>query len=69
MTAVRGLRMRWIGHYLHAEADLDLDGHLSATDAHRLAHDAEHRLTHQLPRLRSAAIHAYPAHRQDVAGR
>ena len=69
VTAVRGLRMRWIGHYLHAEADLDLDGHLSATDAHRLAHDAEHRLTHQLPRLRSAAIHAYPAHRQDVAGR
>ena len=69
VTAVRGLRMRWIGHYLHAEADLDLDGHLSATDAHRLAHDAEHRLTHQLPKLRSAAIHAYPAHRQDAAGR
>jgi len=52
--------MRWIGHSLHAEADLDIDGDVSVTAAHRLAHEAEHRLIQDVPRLRSAAIHAYP---------
>src|SRR5215210_2142162 len=60
---VRSIRMRWIGHRLHAEADLDIDGRVSITEAHQLAHDAEHRLTHDLPKLRTAAIHAYPAGR------
>jgi cation diffusion facilitator family transporter len=64
---VRAIRMRWIGHRLHAEADLDIDGRISVTEAHRLAHAAEHRLTHDIPRLGTAAIHAYPAHRHDVA--
>jgi cation diffusion facilitator family transporter len=67
VTAVRGVRMRWIGHALHAEADLDIDGGVSVTDAHALAHDAEHRLTHDVPKLRSAVIHAYPAARHEVA--
>lgn len=66
VNAVRGIRMRWIGHYLHAEADLDIDGDVSLTDAHSLAHDAEHRLTHAVPKLRSAAIHAYPAARHET---
>lgn len=68
---VRAIRVRWIGHQLHAEVDLDIDGRVSVADAHRLAHDAEHRLTHQLPKLRAAAIHAYPADRehQDAAHR
>jgi divalent metal cation (Fe/Co/Zn/Cd) transporter len=57
--------MRWIGHALHAEADLDIDGGVSVTEAHRLAHDAEQRLIHDVPRLRSAAIHAYPAGSDD----
>jgi cation diffusion facilitator family transporter len=61
---VRAIRMRWIGHRLHAEADLDIDGRISVTDAHRLAHDAENRLTRDLPKLRAAAIHAYPADRE-----
>jgi cation diffusion facilitator family transporter len=66
VTAVRGVRMRWIGHSLHAEADLDIDGSVSLADAHVLAHDAEHRLSHEVPRLRSAAIHAYPTHARPV---
>jgi cation diffusion facilitator family transporter len=67
VTAVRAVRMRWIGHALHAEAELDIDGGVSVTDAHALAHEAEHRLTHDVPRLRSAVIHAYPAARHEVA--
>jgi cation diffusion facilitator family transporter len=64
---VRAIRMRWIGHRLHAEADLDIDGRISIAEAHRLAHDAEHRLTHALPKLTTAAIHAYPAGREHLS--
>jgi len=64
VTGVRRVRMRWLGHTLHGEADLDIDGSVSLTDAHALAHDAEHRLTDAVPRLRSATIHAYPAHQR-----
>ncbi len=67
VLGVRALRMRWIGHQIHAEADLDIDPASTLVDAHRLAHDAEHRLTHDVPQLQTAAIHAYPAHQQDLA--
>ncbi|MDT0276215.1 cation diffusion facilitator family transporter [Blastococcus goldschmidtiae] len=66
VTAVRTVRMRWIGHALHAEADLEIDGSVSTRNAHALAHEAEHRLTHSLPKLRSAAVHAYPEHHEKV---
>lgn len=62
---VRSIRMRWIGHYLHADAELDIDPSTSLEDAHRIAHDAEHELTHAVPRLNSALVHAYPAHAGD----
>jgi len=66
VIGVRRVRMRWLGHTLHAEADLDIDASVSLADAHALAHDAEGRLTAGLPRLRSATIHAYPAARHEV---
>jgi cation diffusion facilitator family transporter len=59
---VRRVRMRWIGHRLHADAELDIDPNTTLTEAHALAHKAEHTLTHAVPRLSSALIHAYPAH-------
>jgi cation diffusion facilitator family transporter len=62
---VRRVRLRWIGHELHADADLVIDGATPIDRAHRLAHDAEHRLTHAVPRLTAAVVHAYPAHRPD----
>lgn len=61
VRAVRRLRMRWIGHRLHADAELDIDPDISLGEAHALAHSAEHRLIHAVPRLSSALIHAYPA--------
>ena len=57
---VRAIRMRWLGHRLPAEADLDIDGRMDVNGAHQLAHDAEHRLNGALPKLRTAAMHAYP---------
>jgi len=61
VTAVRSVKMRWIGHRIHADAELDVDPTISLTEAHRIAHEAEHTLTHAVPKLSSALIHAYPA--------
>lgn len=61
VQAVRSVRMRWIGHRLHADAELDVDPALDLARAHRIAHDAEHELTHTVPKLTTALIHAYPA--------
>ncbi|OBH06143.1 cation diffusion facilitator family transporter [Mycobacterium sp. E1747] len=68
VRSVRSIRMRWIGHRLHADAELDIDPDISLQDAHRIAHDAEHQLTHAVPRLDSAIVHAYPAHHNDSGG-
>lgn len=43
------VRLRWIGHRLHAEADLVVDADLSLQAAHEIAADAEHQLTHRSP--------------------
>lgn len=61
VTGVHSVKMRWIGHRLHADAKLDIDPQLSLADAHKVAHDAEHTLTHAVPKLSTALIHAYPA--------
>jgi cation diffusion facilitator family transporter len=61
VRSVHSVRMRWIGHRLHADAELDIDPTLSLIEAHRIAHDAEHDLIHAVPKLTTAMIHAYPA--------
>jgi cation diffusion facilitator family transporter len=61
VVAVRSVRMRWIGHRLHADAELDVAPDTSLADAHAVAHQAEHTLTHAVPKLDSALIHAYPS--------
>jgi cation diffusion facilitator family transporter len=58
---VESVRLRWIGHALRAEVDIAVPGGLTVEDAHRIAHDAEHRLTHAVPRLTAATVHAHPA--------
>jgi cation diffusion facilitator family transporter len=68
VLTVRSVRLRWIGHRLHADAELDIDPTTSLAEAHRIAHRAEHELTHAVPKLDTALIHAYPAH-QVVAQR
>ena len=58
---VSRLRMRWIGHNLHAEVTIVVGGDLSVRDAHRVAVEAEHALLHAAPRLTTALVHADPA--------
>ncbi|WP_431953368.1 cation diffusion facilitator family transporter [Nocardia lijiangensis] len=62
VEGVRSLRMRWIGHRLHADVEIDVVPTITLADAHRLAHEAEHTLTHAVPKLDTALVHAYPAH-------
>lgn len=58
---VAAVRMRWIGHHLHAEADLIVDAGLSLLQAHEIAADAEHQLGHAIPRLAGATMHTDPS--------
>ena len=60
VVGVRRVRMRWIGHQIHADADLDIDGHTTLAQAHELAHVAEHQLVQAIPQLTAAVVHAYP---------
>jgi len=54
------VRLRWIGHTLRAEVDIQVDHRLTLVEAHAVAVEAEHRLIHDLPRLRAATVHADP---------
>lgn len=63
VTGVRGVtavRMRWVGHRLHAEADVVVDSDLTLIAAHEVAADAEHQLIHAIPRLVRANVHTDP---------
>jgi Dimerisation domain of Zinc Transporter len=57
---VGGVRLRWIGHRLHAECRIAVADTATIVQAHAFAHDAEHRLIHTVPRLTAAMVHAEP---------
>jgi len=62
-AGVRGvdrIRVRWIGHQLHVDADLTLDADIALSEAHDLLEEARHRLLHHIPRLADALLHASP---------
>jgi cation diffusion facilitator family transporter len=73
IRSVSTVKLRWIGHQLHAECEIAVDPELSIVDAHRVAVAAEHALLHEVPRLTSAIIHtdAHPEagidHHADLA--
>ena len=69
-------RIRWIGHQLRAECEIEVADEATVVEAHAIAHDAEHRLMHAVPRLTAAVVHAEPAgavrsaqHRADECAR
>lgn len=61
VVTVDRVRLRWVGHDLRAEAEIGVDPAVPVADAHRIAHEVEHSLTHALPRLSEATVHAHPA--------
>jgi cation diffusion facilitator family transporter len=60
VEAVDAVRVRWVGHELHAEAEIVSDAYLSLAAAHGVAEEARHRLIHQVARLTSVTIHTSP---------
>ena len=70
---VEKVRLRWIGHRLHAEADIIVDADLGMTDAHDIAVRVHHALVHDVARLHDATVHVNPCghggvdHHREVA--
>jgi cation diffusion facilitator family transporter len=56
VTEVRSVRMRWIGHRLHADAAIEIDPSATLEEADSIAHDAEHGLFHAVPKLAQATV-------------
>jgi cation diffusion facilitator family transporter len=61
VQGVEELRLRWIGHRIRAETGLAVDPGLTIAQAHRIAHEAQHRLLHDLPKLADATVHVNPS--------
>jgi cation diffusion facilitator family transporter len=60
VRGVGGVRLRWIGHQLRAECEITVADTATVVVAHAIAHNAEHRLMHAVPRLTVAVVHAEP---------
>ncbi|MDX8048479.1 cation diffusion facilitator family transporter [Lentzea sp. BCCO 10_0798] len=61
------VRLRWIGHSLRAEVAIAVDASLTVEQAHRIAHQVEHRLVHSVKRLTAAVVHTEPAQGAEAA--
>jgi cation diffusion facilitator family transporter len=60
VEAVGAVRLRWVGHHLHAEADIVVDQDLTVAQGHAIAERGRHALLHEVPRLAGATIHTDP---------
>ncbi|WP_306463169.1 cation diffusion facilitator family transporter [Solihabitans fulvus] len=61
VLGVEDLRLRWSGHGQLAELTVVVTRDTSLVEAHRIAHDVEHRLRHGIHRLQRAHVHPHPA--------
>jgi len=61
VVGVREVQLRWLGHTLRAEADVEVDPALSVASAHDIAHHAQRHLVGEVRRLTDATIHVSPA--------
>jgi cation diffusion facilitator family transporter len=57
---VTDVRVRWLGHRLHAEVNLAVSPKLSVVEGHVIAVEVRHQLLHHLPYLSSVTIHIDP---------
>jgi len=57
---VAGVKVRWLGHRLHAEINVIVDPDLSVERGHDIAKEVSHQLLHSLPYLSDATVHVDP---------
>jgi cation diffusion facilitator family transporter len=60
VEGVSRIRARWIGHNLHAEADITANRDLTLAAAHEVAERARHAMLHAVPKLAGATVHVDP---------
>ena len=60
VRAVTQVRVRRVGHRLHAELNITVSPQLSVAQGHAIATEARHQLLHHVPHLASAMIHVDP---------
>jgi len=60
VTDISEVRVRWLGHRLHAELNIAVSPQLSVEKGHEIAKEVQHRLLHQLRYLSNATIHVDP---------
>jgi cation diffusion facilitator family transporter len=58
--AVTQVRVRWVGHRLHADLNIAVRPQLSVAQGHAIATEVRHQLLHHLPHLANAMIHVDP---------
>ena len=59
------VRVRWLGHRLHAELNIAVSPELSVVKGHEIALEVRHRLLHHLKYLSNVTIHVDPV---DMSG-
>jgi cation diffusion facilitator family transporter len=57
-----GVRVRWLGHRMHAELNVSVGADLSVEEGHEIAVEVRHQLLHHLQYLSGATIHIDPEH-------
>jgi cation diffusion facilitator family transporter len=60
LKELRWLRMRWMGHRLHADIGIAVDPHLTTAESHHIAEHLRHDLFHALPYLSEVLVHVDP---------
>jgi cation diffusion facilitator family transporter len=55
------VRLRWIGHGLHTDAEIAVDTDLLVGESHAIVEAAHRALTHELPRLAGVSLRTVPA--------
>lgn len=58
---VTEVRVRWVGHRLHAELNIAVGAELSVAAGHEIAKEVRHRLLHHVGYLSDVTIHVDPA--------
>jgi len=58
---ITDVKVRWLGHRLHAEVNITVDASLTVEKGHLIAKEFRHRLLHDIRYLSDATIHVDPA--------
>ena len=60
VSDVTEVRVRWLGHRLHAEINIAVDAELSVQEGHKIAKETRHQLLHHVRYLSDAIVHVDP---------